>query len=154
MITPELDRRMRAQEFYFVYGFCPPRRKLTERQIRILNMLKKYGYNTMEICRMLNNIEPRNFKGCYFKFALDRRGPRCRMKERYCTHGSGSVDQTLRGLEKMGLLHSIKLRWFDGRSKGAARNSLQLDVFRFYYLTKTGLAVRLQDDIQNHLSES
>ena len=124
---------------------------LTERQQRILDLLEGYAYNAMEVCRILNGRCAREFQGCYYKFDLTRRGPRCRMKERGCSHRSNSVDQTLRSLQRRGLVHSVKLRWFDGRSKGAARNSLQLDVFRFYYVRREGLATRLMEDISQHL---
>ena len=126
-------------------------RALTDRQLRILRILEGYSLNTMEVCRLLNGLAPRNFQGCYFKFDLNRRGPRCRFKERGCCVRSNSVDGTLRSLQRRGLVHSVKLRWFDGRSKGAAKNSLQLDVFRFYYVSRPDLARRLKDDIQAHL---
>lgn len=117
----------------------------------ILGALGSYAYNAMELCRILNGRGPRDFQGCYYKFDLNRRGPRCRMKERGCQGRSNAVDQLLRRLQRKGLVHSVKMRWFDGRSKGAASNSLQLDVFRFYFLHRRGLACRLQDDIRKHL---
>ena len=126
-------------------------RKLTSRQIAIIKQLEDYAYNAMEICRVFNGIAPRSFKGCYFKFGINRRGPRCRHNERGCQVKSGSIDATLRAMQKRGLVRSIKMRWFDGRDKGAWKNSLQLDIFRFYYTTKAGLANRLEHDIKTHL---
>lgn len=125
--------------------------KLTERQAAIIELLKGYSYNTMEICRMLNGINAFKFKGCYFHFDVNRRGERCRAVERGCQFRSSSIDGSLRGMQKRGLVRSILLRWFDGRSGGAAKNSLPTDLFRFYYLSKSDLALRLMSDIEKHL---
>ena len=76
------------------------------------------------------------------------------MKEKGCLVRSDCVDHLLRRLQKRGLVHSIKLRWFDGRDKGRAGNSLQLDVFRFYYLSREDLARKLMDDIKTHVLEA
>jgi len=126
-------------------------RKLTDRQTQILQQLNSYAYNAMEICRILNGRDPKQFEGCYYQFGLARKGPRCRFKERGCEFCSSSVDGSLRHMQKKRRVRSVKMRWFDGRKKGAFKNSLQLDLFRFYYVTKEGLARKLQDDIQKHL---
>jgi len=120
---------------------------------KILELLDGYSYNAMEICRALNGLQPRQFRGCYYDFNLNGRHPRCRMRERGCNCRSNAVDQVFRSMEREGQLHSVKLRWFDGRNKGAAGNSLQLDVFRFYYRSKPDLAARLSHDIRVHLLE-
>jgi len=128
-------------------------KSISEREEFVLKLLSDTAYNAMEICRCFNDIGARNFLGCYFTFDVNRRGARCRYKERGCKVPSNSVDGLLRRMQKKGLVHSILLRWFDGRSKGAAQNSLQLDLFRFYYVSKKGLANRLMADIQKHLLE-
>lgn len=126
-------------------------RSPTERQQQILEMVKGYSYNAMEICRALNDIPPQQFLGCYFKFDINRRGDRCRAKDRGCKFCSSSIDSSLRGMQRKGMIRSILLRWFDGRSAGAAKNALPTDLFRFYYLTKQGLAVKLMADIKKYL---
>lgn len=67
---------------------------------------------------------------------------------------SRAVDKKLRALQKRGRVHSVKIRWFDGRAKGSGRNTLHTDVFRFYYVRRRGLAQRLRDDIAKHLEGS
>ena len=126
-------------------------RKLTERQQKVIELLKGFAYNSMEICRALNGIPPRQFLGCYYKFDINRRGNRCRSKERGCKFCSSSIDSSLRGMQKRGLVRSLLLRWFDGRSAGAAKNSIPTDLFRFYYLSKPDLAKKLMADISKNL---
>lgn len=130
-------------------------RSPTKRQQQILIMLKGYSYNAMEICRALNGIPPHQFIGCYFAFDVNRRGARCRAKERCCKYYSQSIDSSLRGMQKRGMVRSVLLRWFDGRSSGCAgENALPTDLFRFYYLSKKGLATKLMEDINTKLLAS
>lgn len=128
-------------------------RNVSERGHKVLGLLEGYSFNAMEVCRALNGQDPKAFRGCYYKFDLNRRGPRCRMKERGCPVRSDCVDHLLRGLQKRGLVQSVKLRWFDGRDKGTPKSSLQLDLFRFYYTSREGLARKLMDDIKTHVLE-
>lgn len=132
-------------------------RKPTKRQQEIINLLDgfKWGfnkipwaYNTCEICRILNGIEPRDFKGCFFDFSWETKSARCKHEARGCQYQSGSVDSSLRNMQKRGFCRSVKMRWFDGRAGGAAgEDSLQMDNFRFYYTSKQGLANKLKADI-------
>lgn len=117
----------------------------------ILSWLNDMALNTMEICRALNGIEPGYFRGCYKPFSYDKKPDRCQHKDRCCDISSGAVDQRMRTLEKKGLVHSLKIRWFDGRDPGAAANSIQLDNFRIYYTTRASLSRRLIKDIVTHI---
>jgi len=130
-------------------------RLLTPKQIQALKVVEGYSYNAMEVCRALNGIDPKKFQGCYYDFGYVCRGShRCKHDERGCRFNSNNVDQRLRALQRRGELHSIKIRWFDGRDGGSAANSLQLDNFRFYYRTRKDLARKLHDDIRKHLEEN
>ena len=128
---------------------------LTDRQRDILALLADYAYNAYEICRILNGQDPRGFKGCFFttkeKAFGSHASDRCQWRKRACQVYSRAVDKALRSLERRGQVHSIKLRWFDGRNKGSGQGVLHTDLFRFYYVRRGGLARRLITDIQKHL---
>lgn len=124
---------------------------LTERQQKIISILQGYSYNAYEVCRILNGKGFRDFQKCFYKFESKGRGNRCRIKRNGCKIRSNSVDATLRSLWKRGIIKSISLRWFDGRSTGKNTHGICTDNFRFYYLTKKDLAARLKDDIKRVL---
>ena len=111
-----------------------------------------YAYNSCEICREVNGLDPFTFKGCFHKFDANRRGPRCRFQDRGCSIRSQTVYERLRAMERLGLIKSVKMRWLDGRDPGAAENRLQWDNFRFWFRSKAGLAVRLIQDVQIRIS--
>lgn len=123
---------------------------LTERQQQILEKFQGYAYNAYEVCRLMNGHPPRDFSKCFYRFASRGRGNRCRLVRRDCRIRSSSIDASLRSLEKKGVIHSIKLRWFDGR-KHSNSSTICTDNFRIYYHSRSDLASRLIDDINSHL---
>lgn len=123
--------------------------ELTQRQTAILEVVEGYSYNAYEVCRTLNGFDPDAFRPCFQNRRLT--SDRCNRKTRQCLIGSRSVGRTLTTLVKKGVLHSIKLRWFD---KGRAKNGLCTDHFRFYFTKKEDLALRLIHDINKHLLEN
>lgn len=122
---------------------------------RILVVLDTYAYNAYELCRILNGQDPRNFSSCFFttkeKAFGSHASDRCKWRKRSCQVYSRAVDKILRRLERQGQIHSVVLRWFDGRSKGSGQDPLHTDRFRFYYVRREGLARRLVEDIVKHL---
>ena len=124
-------------------------------QAAILAALADYAYNAYELCRILNGRGPRDFQGCFFttkeKAYGSHASDRCQWRKRSCQVYSRAVDKALRSLEGRGLTHSIKLRWFDGRKRGCVPGAIHTDLFRFYYVRRSGLARRLTEDIAKHL---
>lgn len=121
-------------------------RALTEKQQTAIKIIQGYSYNSYEVCRILNGYDAQDFIPCF----ENRRElhDRCRKKTRGCKFRSNSVDAMLRTLWKKGIIKSVKLRWFD---YGRTENGICTDLFRFYFLTKGGLAARLKDDIKRKL---
>lgn len=107
--------------------------------------------NSMEICRLLNGFEKDDFGPCYVHkgFSFKTRPERCNYKERGCYIWSFTVYNALRDLEDLGVLHSIKMRWFDKR-KGRGKRT---DVFRFWFKTREAFQRRIRSQqLDNYLS--
>jgi len=120
-------------------------------ETQILSLLENTVMNSMEICRTINGIQ--DFRKCYGyddgAFAYKTKPMRCAYRENDCQIWSFKIYNLLRQLQRKGKVKSILLRWFDKRSgKG-----LKADVFRFWFITKRGLANRLMDDIRKYLLE-
>lgn len=113
-----------------------------------------YAYNGMELCRAINGFEPFDHKGCHF--TTDEKGwgqPKggCQYKARGCGICQRTALSRLDRMQTLGQLGSVKIRFFDSRNPGCAPNSLPLDMFRFFYRDREGLARRLHHDITGTL---
>lgn len=120
----------------------------------LLSWLGDMAFNTMELCRILNGIQPEAFEGCYPAFSYDTKPDRCLGRCRGCHTHSGAVDKRLRRLQARGLVKSVGIRWFDHRDPGrAGEGSIQLDNFRIYYVSRESLARRLIQDVRINLGD-
>ncbi len=123
----------------------------------VLWSLEEYAMNGMEVCRDVNGHDPWSHKGCHFKTTEKGWGePKggCQYRARGCKICQKTVLNRLNVLEKKGLLHSIKIRWFDSRNTGAApADSFTFDLFRIFYVGREGLARRLIHDVWQHVDD-
>lgn len=115
---------------------------------KIMEFIQGYSYNTCEICRAMNGLNPFHFKGCFFKFDKNRRGPQCREKERGCKINISLCRYRLKKMQKLKMIKSVKMTWFDGRE---GNEHIPTDIFRFWYFEKEHLARKLIRDVQTHL---
>jgi len=115
----------------------------------LIEIIRDYAYNSMEVCRIVNGFDWQDRSPCYTHgFGYVTRPHRCAYKERGCRYWSFKIYNKLRALERRGRIRSVKLRWFDGR-RG---RGLRLDEFRIFFIRRECLAKRLIDDIRAHLA--
>ena len=115
----------------------------------LLEYIKDYAYNGMEICRIINGFDPYDFKGCNYStkekpFFSPKGG--CRFEKRGCQFRYSLIYYRLNKLEKEGKIKSLKMKWFDSRDTGAV-DYIPLDLFRYYYIDQSLLATRLCQDV-------
>lgn len=106
--------------------------------------------NTMEICRRLNVVGmPYDYpdgkehpEECYKgkKFSYQTRPERCNYKENGCVFWSLTIYNTLKKLEKKGLIKSKKTIHYDNR-KGKGK---RLDTFRFWFINPEAYKQRIE----------
>ena len=117
-------------------------------QREILETLKGEGcLNTMEICRRLNGVglwadcgkeHPEEcVKGQRFGEHRKWRETRCRTKENGCVFHYCDVYQYLKKLERKGIIHSIKTRFWD-------KTPLRTDTFRFWFINREAYLNRVE----------
>ena len=117
-------------------------------QREILETLKGEGcLNTMEICRRLNGVglwadcgkeRPEEcVKGQKFGEHRKWRETRCRAKENGCVFHYCDVYQYLKKLERKGIIHSIKTRFWD-------KTPLRTDTFRFWFINREAYHNRVE----------
>jgi len=125
---------------------------LRKQEEKILENLKNAAFNTMEVCRIINGVHPRDTKRCFqgrlrqFKFEMYKKWgdatipERCSFIENRCCFWYLDVYETLRRMEKQGKVKSALLRWLNGPRK--------LDKFRFWFTNPENLRNRLLRDAQ------
>ncbi len=115
----------------------------------LLKLIKDYAYNGMELCRLVNGIDPFDFKGCNYskkeKDWFDAKGG-CKHKQRGCKYRYTMIYYRLRKMQKKGLVKSLKMKWIDGRDPGAV-DYIPTDMFRFWYIEAGLLSTRLCQDV-------
>lgn len=118
---------------------------------QVMTLLESYAFNGMEVCRAVNGYGALNHKGCHYTVKeIPWGGGKggCRYRHRGCEMCQKTVLDRLKSMERAGLIHSIKIRWFDSREPGAAGGGYTLDFFRFFYSSKEGLSRKLHQDIE------
>ena len=121
----------------------------------IMAAIGKYALNSSEVCRALNGIPPRRFRGCYYETSeKEWFEPKasCKKIERVCDLVNAGIWSRLDRLEKQGKLQSQRMTWIDGR-KTNPPGKLPFDKFRFFYTKKRNFAKRLKEDIDLYVAE-
>jgi len=128
---------------------------LKKQDDKILGILRGNALHSMEVCRILNGIDLKDYKKCYRaprlrRFTFDMYATwgnatlpeRCSFIENECYYWSLDVWNALRHLEKEGKIKSTSFRWFDKRGG-------KLDRFRFWFIDPEDLRKRLLQDARS-----
>jgi hypothetical protein len=122
----------------------------TDFEKTVLEWVNNYAYNTSEICRIVNDISPHDFKGCNHsveeKDFFAAKGM-CKCRERGCRMNNRNVHSRMKRMQKAGKIRSVKMLWLDGREPGAV-NHHPTDIFRIWYLKDEFLSTRLIQDVK------
>lgn len=122
----------------------------------LIDTVKDYAYNGMELCRMINGFDPWDFKLCCWTVKEKPWGtpknPKCRRKIHGCRFSNSLVYSRMKKLHKNGRVKTQKLVWLDGRDQGIAEHS-PTDVFRFWFTDRSLLAARLIHDVLTRIGE-
>jgi len=133
------------------YG-SKPYPPIKETEEIVLDWLSDYAYNGMELCRIVNGYAPHFFIGCNRtaqEAGWNKPKGGCRGKERGCRICYNTFLHRLNKLHKDKKIRSLTLNSFDGRRP--ASTEIPTDKFRFWYIERSNLAIRLHQDLENTL---